>query len=100
MELPGGLHVPTAWQAVRLQSPQCYSAKETAIPHTAAIRLPSPTWTHDPCPCSNAELTKVIAKFPRILEYKSERTIRPRLEFLRRCGVSQEELAKVGWQPG
>ncbi|KAL4446227.1 hypothetical protein ABPG77_003034 [Micractinium sp. CCAP 211/92] len=44
---------------------------------------------------SNAELTKVVVKFPRILEYKSERTIRPRLEFLRRCGVGQEDLAKV-----
>jgi hypothetical protein len=38
----------------------------------------------------------VIAKFPRILEYKSERTIRPRLDFLRRCGVVHEDLAKVG----
>jgi hypothetical protein len=46
--------------------------------------------------CSNADLTKVIAKFPRILEYKSERTIRPRLDFLRRCGVVHEDLAKVG----
>ncbi|KAI3432860.1 hypothetical protein D9Q98_010443 [Chlorella vulgaris] len=44
---------------------------------------------------SNEELTKVIAKFPRILEYKSERTFRPRLDFLKRCGVEQEDLVKV-----
>jgi hypothetical protein len=37
----------------------------------------------------------VIAKFPRILEYKSERTFRPRLDFLKRCGVEQEDLVKV-----
>jgi hypothetical protein len=37
----------------------------------------------------------VITKFPRILEYKSERTIRPRLDFLRACGVEQSDLAKV-----
>lgn len=51
---------------------------------------------------SEAELTKVIAKFPRILEYKSERTIRPRLDFLKAHGVAAEDLAKVrgggaGW---
>ena len=45
--------------------------------------------------CSTEALAKVISKFPRILEYKSERTLRPRLEFLRRCGVTQEDLAKV-----
>jgi len=50
--------------------------------------------------CSDAQLAKVIVKFPRILEYKSERTIRPRLDFLRGCGVGQEDLAKVGRQAG
>lgn len=52
------------------------------------------------CPCSNAQLAKVISKFPRILEYRSERTLRPRLDFLARCGVSQDDLAKVrgGWE--
>ncbi|KAI7840979.1 hypothetical protein COHA_005208 [Chlorella ohadii] len=44
---------------------------------------------------SNAQLAKVISKFPRILEYRSERTLRPRLDFLARCGVSQDDLAKV-----
>lgn len=47
------------------------------------------------CCRSNAQLAKVISKFPRILEYRSERTLRPRLDFLARCGVSQDDLAKA-----
>lgn len=45
---------------------------------------------------SNADLAKVTSKFPRILEYKSERTLRPRIEFLEKCGVAHADLAKVG----
>lgn len=45
---------------------------------------------------SNEELRRVLVKFPRILEYKTEKTIRPRLAFLERYGVERKDLAKVG----
>lgn len=39
----------------------------------------------------------MVTKFPRILEFHVDRTLRPRLDFLtRRCGIPQDELAKVG----
>lgn len=40
-------------------------------------------------------MAKVLARFPRVLEYQSERTLRPRLDFLAECGVAQQDLAKV-----
>lgn len=41
---------------------------------------------------------KVLARFPRVLEYKSERTLRPRLDFLcQECGVAQQDISKVCW---
>ena len=44
---------------------------------------------------SQDELVKVIVKFPRILEYRSEQTVRPRLEFLERMGVPESDIKKV-----
>ncbi|KAG7673774.1 hypothetical protein KSW81_006965 [Nannochloris sp. 'desiccata'] len=44
---------------------------------------------------SQEELAKVIVKCPRILEYRSEETIRPRLEFLEKAGVAESDIAKV-----
>jgi mTERF len=44
---------------------------------------------------SDAELRQLLLRFPRIIEYKTERTIRPRLDFLKKCGVAQGELCKV-----
>lgn len=41
------------------------------------------------------DLVKVVTKFPRILEYQIDRTIRPRLEFLKGCGVADADVAKV-----
>ena len=36
-----------------------------------------------------------MTKFPRILEYKPEETLAPRLAFLGACGVAHSDLAKV-----
>jgi mTERF domain-containing protein len=44
---------------------------------------------------SQEELAKVIVKCPRILEYRSEQTIRPRLAFLEKAGVAESDIAKV-----
>ena len=44
---------------------------------------------------SQEELAKVIVKCPRILEYRSEQTIRPRLAFLEKAGVAETDIAKV-----
>lgn len=41
-------------------------------------------------------LAKLLMKFPRIIEYRSERTLRPRLDFLKRHGVQQADISKVG----
>jgi hypothetical protein len=43
----------------------------------------------------DADIRKVLLKFPRILEYKTERTVRPRLDFLLKHGVVQSDLSKV-----
>lgn len=88
---PAGRHRAGSTHAGARNSPSCRS------PSCRLPAGPSGLSRHARAapPCSNAELTKVIVKFPRILEYKSERTIRPRLDFLRRCGVAQEDLAKV-----
>jgi len=42
-----------------------------------------------------ADLIKVVTKCPRILEYSSEQTLRPRLAFLREVGVPGCLVAKV-----
>lgn len=42
------------------------------------------------------DLAKLLMKFPRIIEYRSERTLRPRLDFLKRHGVQQADISKVG----
>eukprot|EP00887_Chlorella_sp_A99_P006820 scaffold2.g6820.t1 len=43
-----------------------------------------------------ADMVKVLARFPRVLEYQSERTLRPRLNFLtRECGVAAPDLPRV-----
>ena len=48
----------------------------------------------------DADIRKVLLKFPRFIEYKTERTVRPRLEFLLKHGVGQADLSKVRtWQP-
>lgn len=44
---------------------------------------------------SQDDLVKVIVKFPRILEYGSEQTVRPRIEFLEKIGVPETDIAKV-----
>ena len=44
---------------------------------------------------SQEEVAKVIVKFPRILEYRSEETVRPRLAFLEKVGVLETDIAKV-----
>lgn len=42
-----------------------------------------------------AELCKLLTKFPRIVEYRAEKTLRPRMDFFLRHGVKQEDIAKV-----
>ena len=44
----------------------------------------------------DADIRRVLLKFPRIIEYKTERTVRPRLNFLLKHGVAQSDLSKVG----
>lgn len=51
-------------------------------------------------PCSDADLAKVVTKFPRIMEYQMKRTVAPRLDFLRKCGLPQDALAKVSARAG
>lgn len=43
----------------------------------------------------DADIRKVLLKFPRFIEYKTERTVRPRLDFLLKHGVVQGDLSKV-----
>lgn len=43
----------------------------------------------------DSDIRKVLLKFPRIIEYKTERTVRPRLDFLLKHGVVQSDLSKV-----
>lgn len=41
------------------------------------------------------DLVKIIAKHPRVLEYRTERTMKPRVEYLREIHVDPKDLAKV-----
>lgn len=41
------------------------------------------------------DICRLLVKFPRILEYKTEKTIRSHLDFFCKHGVEQEELPKV-----
>lgn len=41
------------------------------------------------------DLVKIIAKHPRVLEYRTERTMKPRVEYLREICVEEQDLAKV-----
>ena len=44
----------------------------------------------------DADICRLLMKFPRILEYRTEKTIGSHLEFFRKHGVEHEDLAKVG----
>jgi mTERF len=44
---------------------------------------------------SNEELRKLLVKFPRIMEYKTERTLRPHFQFFEKYGLTRDQLAKV-----
>lgn len=41
------------------------------------------------------DMRKLLLKFPRIVEYKTERTLRPRLDFLKRHHVHGADISKV-----
>lgn len=43
----------------------------------------------------DADIVKIVCKSPRVLEYGSEQTVRPRIEFLKDCGVPPQNTAKV-----
>ena len=43
----------------------------------------------------DADIRKVLLKFPRIIEFKTERTVRSRLAFLLKHGVVQSDLSKA-----
>ena len=43
----------------------------------------------------DADIRRLLLKFPRIIEYKTERTLRPRIDFLLQHGVPQADLGKV-----
>ena len=43
----------------------------------------------------NDTVRRMVLKFPRILEYRTEHTIRPRLNFLKKCGIADADLCKV-----
>ncbi|KAK3289620.1 hypothetical protein CYMTET_2960 [Cymbomonas tetramitiformis] len=44
---------------------------------------------------SKAEIAKVIVSHPRVLEYRTKRTMQPRVSYLLSIGVQQEDLPKV-----
>ena len=39
----------------------------------------------------------MLTRFPRILEYQVDRTLQKGLDFLKECGVPDDEIAKVGF---
>jgi mTERF len=41
------------------------------------------------------DMRKLLLKFPRIVEYKTERTLRPRLDFLKRYHIEGADISKV-----
>lgn len=41
------------------------------------------------------DMRKLLLKFPRIVEYKTERTLRPRLDFLKRYNIEGKDISKV-----
>ena len=43
----------------------------------------------------DADIRRLLLKFPRIIEYRTERTLRPRIDFLLQQGVPQADLSKV-----
>ena len=43
----------------------------------------------------DADIRRLLLKFPRIIEYRTERTLRPRIDFLLQHGVSQADLSKA-----
>lgn len=43
----------------------------------------------------DADIVKIVCKSPRVLEYGSEQTVRPRIEFLKECGVPCQNTSKV-----
>ena len=43
----------------------------------------------------DADIRRLLLKFPRIIEYRTERTLRPRIDFLLQHGVPRAELSKV-----
>jgi len=43
----------------------------------------------------DADIRRLLLKFPRIIEYKTERTLRPRIDFLLQHGVPQADLGKA-----
>ena len=45
---------------------------------------------------SNEHLVKVLRKYPMVLDFKIERSLRPSINFLRQHGLTKEELCKVG----
>ena len=45
---------------------------------------------------SNEHLVKVLRKYPMVLDFKIERSLRPSINFLRQYGLTKEELCKVG----
>jgi len=42
-----------------------------------------------------ADMRKLLIKCPRIVEYKTERTLRPRLDFLKRHNIQDSDIPKV-----
>lgn len=44
---------------------------------------------------SDEEIKKVLLKFPRILEYSTEATLVPRLEFLMSVGLKMDDMPKI-----
>lgn len=44
---------------------------------------------------SAEDMRKLLLKFPRIVEYKTERTLRPRLDFLKRYNIEGTDISKV-----
>lgn len=44
---------------------------------------------------ADADIVKIVCKSPRVLEYGSEQTVRPRIEFLKECGVPPQNTSKV-----
>lgn len=44
---------------------------------------------------SNEHLVKVLRKYPMVLDFKIERSLRPSINFLRQHGLTKEELCKL-----